>query len=115
LDASNSDKVYFMRAVSLGANMGFVGCEVAGFFSPEGCSLFVTLHVAGGVDSCFSAISSSSSSISRMESSCSLQRSDGCCDNDRAEDCGDRSFWFDSLLTFLGDMVGSCALVSLLL
>jgi hypothetical protein len=54
LDASNSDEVCFMRAVSVGADVDFVGCEVAGFFSPGGsCSSFVTLHVAGGVDFLF--------------------------------------------------------------
>jgi hypothetical protein len=43
-----------------------------------------------------------------------FQRLDGGSDNDRAENCVDRSFWLGSLLTF-GDMIGSCALVSILL
>jgi hypothetical protein len=117
LDASNSDEVCFMRAVSVGADVDFVGCEVAGSFSPGGSCLLFVCNVARSRRSgfSFSAISSSSSSISRMEPSCTFQRLDGCCDNDRAENCVDRSFGLGSLLTF-GDMIGSsCALVSILL
>jgi hypothetical protein len=50
-----------------------------------------------------------------MKPSCTFQRLDGCCDNDREENYVDRSFWRGSLLLTFGDMIGSCALVSILL